>query len=150
MENGRNSYNLIEHQRRLENTDLACRWLVGHAISQLRSPADGLLELWHVLVMGSLIIVKSSQLNLALLWVWVDFIQVPWAWGGLFETFWVFFNLFNEDMILDVYIDPESPSSLQQIMVEVYASHANLTVEDFKLDTGKRALAYTITSLMMG
>lgn len=45
---------------------------------------------------------------------------------------------------------PDALVRSNEIMVEVYASHANLTVEDFKLDTGKRALAYTITSMMIG
>lgn len=45
---------------------------------------------------------------------------------------------------------PEALVRAHEIMVELNASHANMTVEDYQLDTGKRALAYTTTSLMIG
>lgn len=47
-------------------------------------------------------------------------------------------------------VGPEALVRAHEIMVELNASHANMTVEDYQLDTGKRALAYTITSLMIG
>lgn len=47
----------------------------------------------------------------------------------------------------------ENPNLLARtndVMIEYQAMKANMNVEEYRLDAGKRALAYTVTSLLIG